>query len=90
MRQFKHYGLLMREWRLVFLDMSQAELAKKLNIHVQYISNIERGLCQYPVGKLRKLVKLIKKDMEYWDYDLRGAIRDDQEIERENFIKQIL
>lgn len=39
--------------------MTQAELAKKLKIHVQFVSNIERGSCGVPRKRLKRWVKLV-------------------------------
>ena len=39
--------------------LSQAELAKKIGVHTQFISNIERGLCLIPHKKFKKISKLL-------------------------------
>lgn len=39
--------------------MTQAELAEKLNFHMQYISNIERGLCNIPKLRISDFAKAL-------------------------------
>lgn len=40
-------------------NLSQAELAKKLGVHTQFISNIERSKCLVPAKKIKKLCKIL-------------------------------
>lgn len=40
-----------------FLGISQAEYAKQLKVHVQFISNWERGLCLPPNPQMKKIYK---------------------------------
>jgi len=39
---------------------SQLELANRTNVHVQYISNIERGVCVASVEFLKKFAKVTR------------------------------
>lgn len=41
------------------LKLSQAELAKKLGVHTQFISNIERSKCLVPAKKIKKLCRIL-------------------------------
>ena len=45
--------------------MSQAELARSLkNVHVQFVSNWERGLCAPPGHSLEKLINVLNLSRE--------------------------
>ena len=56
--------------------MTQAELAEELgDVHVQFVSNWERGLCQPPMHKYRKLIKFLKIN----EVDLRYEMLRDAE-----------
>lgn len=47
------------------VNLSQEALAKKLGYkNGQYISNVERGLCMFPMDKLYSLSKLLHVDIE--------------------------
>ena len=39
--------------------MTQSELAKRLGVHSQYISNFERSTCMPPKSSLKKLKKVL-------------------------------
>lgn len=43
--------------------LTQTQLSEKLNVHAQYVSNWERGLCPPPSAKYKKLVKILKIDL---------------------------
>lgn len=45
-------------------DMSQADLAKLLDVHVTYISGIERGLRNMSLKNVEKLAKALKVPIE--------------------------
>lgn len=40
-------------------NMTQAELGRRLNMHSQYLSNFERGLCMPPKAKLKRLTRIL-------------------------------
>lgn len=62
---FKTIGNYTKEKRLE-AGLSQASIARKLGYgSAQFISNVERGLCNYPAKNLKKLEKLIKIDLSY-------------------------
>lgn len=42
--------------------LTQAQLAKKLKIHTQFVSNIERGACGVPRKRLKKWIKEVGAD----------------------------
>jgi transcriptional regulator with XRE-family HTH domain len=44
------------------INMSQTELAKKLKINRQFVSNWERGVCPAPKPAVRKMIKLLSLD----------------------------
>lgn len=45
-------------------DMSQADLAKLLDVHVTYISGIERGIRNMSLQNIEKLAKALKVPIE--------------------------
>lgn len=60
MAEFNHLGTYLREKRLE-KDLSQAELARTLkDVHVQFVSNWERGLCAPPSHSFQKLIEVLK------------------------------
>ena len=54
--QFALAGAFLRKMRMDHYDLSQAKLAKKIGVHVQFVSNWERGLCAPPDHCLKKLL----------------------------------
>mgnify|MGYP001574859641 CR=1 FL=1 len=57
------FGKNVREIRLK-KGMSQADLAKILNVHVTYISGIERGLRNMSLKNIEKLAKSLEVPIE--------------------------
>lgn len=58
-------GDLIRDKRLKY-NLSQLELSKELDIHVQQVSNIERGDAPIPLKRLKDfclVLKISKKEM---------------------------
>lgn len=43
---------------------SQSELAKKLKVHVQFVSNWERGICAPPAHCFQLTLDILKADRE--------------------------
>ena len=41
-------------------DFSQSELAEQIDIHPQFVSNWERGICAPPSHSFKRLIKLLK------------------------------
>ena len=61
---FKQLGLTVRDARKL-RDLTQAELAKKLDVHQPVLSNLESGrLERWSKGKLIKLANLLELDAE--------------------------
>jgi transcriptional regulator with XRE-family HTH domain len=57
----KHESIssLIHQWRDL-RSITQAQLAKKLGYSTsQFISNVERGICSFPVKKAKKLAKIL-------------------------------
>lgn len=46
--------------RRIALDMTQRELAEKVGVHIQYVSNWECGKCGPPSAKFKKVVSVLK------------------------------
>ena len=64
MAEFNQLGTYLRKKRLE-KDMSQAELARTLKgVHVQFVSNWERGLCAPPGHSFHKLIDVLKLNRE--------------------------
>jgi transcriptional regulator with XRE-family HTH domain len=57
------FGKKVREIRLK-KDMSQADLAKILHVHVTYISGIERGLRNMSLKNIEKLAQSLEVSIE--------------------------
>ncbi len=65
MEPFQKLGIFLKEAR-VELGLSQKDIAEKVGIHTQYVSNYERGLCAPPshsFGAILKLLKVKKEDV---------------------------
>lgn len=43
-------------------NLTQSDLAKILGVHLQFISNMERGLCGFPAGRFSKIRALVSVD----------------------------
>lgn len=73
---FEASGNELRRLRLKH-GLTQAELAKKLgDVHTQFVSNWERGLCAPPTHVMGKLSKILTPST--WDRNqLREAVLDD-------------
>lgn len=80
MKTFKHIGSFMRRQRLE-AGITQAEFSRQLRVHVQYVSNWERGLCSPPLTAMRALVRKHKIPL----HDLKGALQEDAtaDVEKE-------
>lgn len=64
MAEFNYLGEYLRAKRLE-KDLSQAELARSLSdVHVQFVSNWERGLCAPPGHSFHKLIDVLKLNRE--------------------------
>lgn len=64
---------LIRDYRSL-RGMGQLELAEKLGYGTsQFISNVERGICGFPLAKIKKLCKILVISKELartaWDAD---------------------
>lgn len=57
--KFENTGKVMRKLRDQ-AGLTQAQLANKLGLHSQYVSNAERSACFYPKAKMNKLIKALK------------------------------
>ena len=64
MAEFHHLGAYLREKR-IDSGYTQAELASSLgDVHSQFVSNWERGLCAPPGHSLHKLIDILKLSRE--------------------------
>lgn len=64
MAEFHHLGAFLKQKR-IDAEYTQAELASELgDIHSQFVSNWERGLCAPPGHSLQKLIDLLKLNRE--------------------------
>ncbi len=64
MTDFFELGQFLKEHRIKS-NLTQAELAQKLgDVHTQFVSNWERGLCAPPNHCFQRLIELLKLDRE--------------------------
>ena len=84
MRSFKHIALLIRTKRMNHpKGYSQSELSHLLGYkNGQFISNVERALCNIPLKMLRKVAEVLDIPAE----DLKIAILKDQEETLNNYL----
>jgi transcriptional regulator with XRE-family HTH domain len=61
MTQFKFLGKFLKQKRLE-ASFSQMELSEQLEIHNQFISNWERGLCAPPAHSFIRVIEILKVD----------------------------
>lgn len=59
MKRYHNFGDTIYKLRTA-KEFSQTELAKRIKVHGQYVSNVERGLCPLPKPALKKLIKALK------------------------------
>ena len=62
-RTFSHIGEYLRTQRIA-IGLTQASLATRVDVHSQFVSNWERGLCAPPMDKKRKLKSTLKINFE--------------------------
>ena len=58
-----HLTRLIKKRRMA-LEISQGNIAKELGFHPQFISNVERGLCEYPPKHFKQISKILHVDVE--------------------------
>lgn len=59
--EYQHLGAYLKERRLA-AQCTQSVLANQLNVHVQFVSNWERGLCAPPTHCFQEALDLLKAD----------------------------
>ncbi len=80
MAEFRHLGAYLRQKRLDS-GYTQSELASSLgDVHSQFVSNWERGLCAPPGHSLHKLIDVLKLNRE----KLVDVMLDDSRMEIES------
>ena len=86
MRCFDNIALLIRTKRLSHPKAySQSELSKLLGYkNGQFISNVERGLCNIPLKMLTKVSEILEISPEV----LKATILKDHEVTLENYLRQ--
>lgn len=60
-KEFSNLGKLLKDSR-ANVGLTQAELAQKLDVHTQFVSNWERGLCAPPNHSFQKVISTLKLD----------------------------
>lgn len=60
-KEFRNLGKLLKDKR-VESGLTQAEVGQKLDIHTQFVSNWERGLCSPPNHSFQRVIALFKLD----------------------------
>ena len=85
-RTYQNLGKVVRQIRKS-RHITQVELAEAINIHPQFVSNVERGLCAYPKEPMRKFVK------QFGDRnikaELKAAMIRDCEINVSKYVNQV-
>ena len=83
MKSFKHVAVLIRTKRLQHPDfLSQAELSLRLGYkNGQFISNVERGMCNVPLKMLKKISIVLNINTE----ELKAALLKDHEETLTNY-----
>lgn len=61
---FHCLGNYLKEQRIA-QSFTQAELAQKLKVHVQFVSNWERGMCAPPLHCFHHLIEILELDREH-------------------------
>lgn len=86
MRSFDNIAKLIREKRTQHAKgYSQSELSNLLGYkNGQFISNVERGLCNIPLKMLTKVAQIL--DISH--SDLKEAILKDQQITLDNYLSK--
>ncbi len=86
MRSFKHIAKLIRTKRINHpKNLSQLELSQMLGYkNGQFISNVERGLCNVPLKMLKKISDVLEIDHG----ELKQAILKDNEETLDNFFNK--
>lgn len=60
MKKFEHFGRTIRNIRLSH-RLTQQQFAAMIDIHPQFVSNAERGLCALPKPALRQIEFKLKR-----------------------------
>lgn len=81
-KSFKHIGEAMLKIRKE-AGLTQKEMAKIAGVHSQFISNLERHICDLPPKAFQRLHKKLRISREV----IKLAIVMDQAIEREGILK---
>lgn len=58
---FQNLGKHLKEKRIA-AGYTQSELADKLKVHVQFVSNWERGICAPPAHRFQQTLDILKAD----------------------------
>lgn len=58
---FRHQAKLIKHIRKTN-NLTQEDFAKILGVHLQFVSNMERGLCGFPAGRFKKIAGLVTVD----------------------------
>lgn len=62
-KEFINFGKFVKKARIQ-AGLTQNQLAKRLGYDTsQFVSNIERGLCAYPLNKFKKVAKILDCDL---------------------------
>ncbi len=83
MRSFNHIATLVRIKRMAHPDaLSQSDLSEKLGYkNGQFISNVERGLCNVPLKMMSRIAEILNITPE----EIKKAILKDHEQTLDNF-----
>lgn len=85
MASYLHLGIYLRRKRIE-RDLTQAELAQiaEPNMHPQFVSNWERGLCAPPNHCFQRIIDILRLDK----VELASAMLSDAKVEIETVISK--
>lgn len=84
-KSFVHLGNLVKKIRKAH-GLSQAQLAQKIGMHSQFVSNIERHLCGLPDSCMWRFLKLFGSNAI--GTELRAALLKDATEEVDQYLKK--
>lgn len=70
------------------LGLSQADLGKRLKVHGQYVSNVERGVAQNPIAFCSLLFTICPRDRQDYLIDLMAEAGSERALRRVRTIRR--
>lgn len=83
-KKFEQFGETVKAIR-VNRNMTQLEVAKKIGVHSQFVSNAERSKCNLPKPNMKKFVKTLSLSTSERELVLLSLIKDAMATAREEW-----